>query len=100
MDNPPRSTTRKQRERANVPGGRPAQDTARALGAEENHRDHKGDRGSFRFKDTEGKRSQATLPSQLSGDNDYVRGWLAQTDEDTNQMSTALHLARQRTHSE
>jgi hypothetical protein len=42
-----------------------------------------------------GRLPQKTLADQLSGDNDYVRRWLVQTDEEANQKRSDSHVAQQ-----
>jgi hypothetical protein len=63
---------------------------------DKDHKAHIEDRPMSKPDGTRGKLPQKILADQLSGDNDYVRRWLVQTDEEANQKRSDSHVARQK----
>ena len=64
------------------------------------HQAKKGDQLMSKPDRFGGRLPQEPLAGQLSGDNDYVRRWLVQTDEEANQRRSDPHVAQQKTTSQ
>jgi hypothetical protein len=64
------------------------------------HQARKGDQLMSKPDRFGGRLPQEPLAGQLSGDNDYVRRWLAQTDEGANQQRSDSYVAQQKTASQ
>jgi hypothetical protein len=95
-----RSTHRTHHGKANDSSNRRMGEFARNLVIDEEHQAYKEGRSMSKHDDIRGNHSPVTLTNQLSGGNDYVRRWLAKTDEEANQHRSEYREARQKTPSQ
>jgi hypothetical protein len=96
MEHRHRSNHREHLDSANDASDRRKREAAIPSRAHNEHQTYKEDRLIPKHHGIRGNHSQAALANQLSGDDDYVRTWLAQTDEEANQKKSGYHEARQK----
>jgi len=96
MDRHRRSNHREHRESAKDASDHCKRESTRPSRADNEYQAFKEGRLIPKQDSIRGNRSQEALANQLSGDDDYVRRWLAQTDEEANQKKSGFREARQR----